>query len=339
MAVAEPLAKLSRELGKRGAKTDHPCRVQLQRGQVGLGKVAVVLHLLLGAQRRERAGDGVEVQRLQGHLLPARQDLALALDLGANAPFQKAERIHVLELRLDAQLAAAGAAQRDVCVAAQRALLHPHVAHAQLTQRRAQQLQPLAHLLGRAQVGLGHDLRQRRAAAVEVHDAQVRAVNAPAGADVAELGCVLLQVHALDAHLAETASAAEGLVVLGYLVALGQVRIEVVLAVEDRARRELGAQREADHQPEVHSALVCDRQGAGKPEADGAGARVGRLAEGNLAAAEHLCARRQLHVDLESDHRLERAAGGFPRLRHGPHRSRSRAPPRARGRRRAGGSR
>ena len=47
---------------------------------------------------------------------------------------------------------------RDVGVAAQRALLHVHVADAELAQRRAQQPQPLARLLGGAQVGLGDDL-------------------------------------------------------------------------------------------------------------------------------------------------------------------------------------
>ena len=70
---------------------------------------------------------------------------------------------------------------------------------------RAQQLQPLARLLGRAQVGLGDDLRQRRAAAVEVDDARVRAVDPPARADVDQLRRVLLEVHAVDAHLAEAA--------------------------------------------------------------------------------------------------------------------------------------
>ena len=52
-----------------------------------------------------------------------------------------------------------------------------HVADAELAQRRAQQAQPLARLLGGAHVGLGHDLRQRRAAAVEVDDRGVGAVN------------------------------------------------------------------------------------------------------------------------------------------------------------------
>ena len=62
-------------------------------------------------------------------------------------------------------------ADGDVGVAAQRALLHVDVGDAELAQRLAQQLQPVARLLGRAHVGLGHDLGQRRAAAVVVHDA------------------------------------------------------------------------------------------------------------------------------------------------------------------------
>ena len=55
----------------------------------------------------------------------------------------------------------------------------------------------------RAQVGLGDDLRQRRAAAVEVDDALVRAVNAPARAEVDQLRGVLLEVDTVDAYLAQ----------------------------------------------------------------------------------------------------------------------------------------
>ena len=86
----------------------------------------------------------------------------------------------------------------------------------------AQQVQQLARLLGRVQVGLGDDLHQRRAAAVEVHDAAIRAVNPPALAEVDELGRVLLQVDAVDPDVAEPPAAAERHVVLGDLVALGR---------------------------------------------------------------------------------------------------------------------
>ena len=59
----------------------------------------------------------------------------------------------------------------------------------------------------RAQVGLGHDLHERRAAAVEVDDARLGAVDAARAAGVHELGRVLLQVHAVDAHVAEAPAA------------------------------------------------------------------------------------------------------------------------------------
>ena len=94
-------------------------------------------------------------------------------------------------------------------------------------------------LVGRAQVGLGHDLDQRGAAAVEVHDARLGPVDPARAARVDQLRRVLLHVHAVDAHVAEPAAGAERDVVLADLVALRQVRIEVVLAVEDRARGDL----------------------------------------------------------------------------------------------------
>ena len=177
--------------------------------------------------------------------LAGAQQRLLARDLGVDAALDVAEGVHVLELGLRAELVRADRTDRDVGVAAQRPLLHVHVADAEPAQRRAQQGQPLARLRGRAHVGLGDDLRQRRAAAVEVDDRGVRAVDAPARARVDELRRVLLEMHAMDAHVAEPAAAAQGLVVLADLVALGQVGIEVVLAVEDRPRREVGAERHA----------------------------------------------------------------------------------------------
>jgi hypothetical protein len=154
-------------------------------------------------------------------------------------------------------------------------------------------------------------------AAVEVHDARVRAVDAPAGADVVELGRVLLQVDAVQPDVAQPPAAAQGLVVLADLVALREVGIEVVLAVEDRARRQLGVQRQPDHQSEVHRLGVGHRQGARQPQADGARPGVGRLAERQLAPAEHLRPRAELHVDLQADDGLEvgHAWGGSAGLR------------------------
>ena len=113
-------------------------------------------------------------------------------------------------------------------------------------QRRAQQGQPLARLGGAAQVGLGDDLGERGAAAVEVHDRGVGGVDAPAGADVdVLLGRVLREAHAVDAHVGEVAAVAQGLVVLGDLVALGQIGIEVVAG----GRSSCGASSERSARP------------------------------------------------------------------------------------------
>src|SRR5256885_9559600 len=111
-------------------------------------------------------------------------------------------------------------------------------------------------------------------------------------------------MYAVDAHVAEVAVARQRDVVLGDLVRLRVVRIEVVLAVEDRAVGHLAVEGERDHQAEVHGLRVDHRQRTGEAEADRARARVRLLAEGELARAEHLRARLQLDVDLEPDDRL-----------------------------------
>ncbi len=246
------------------------------------------------------------MQRLLDHLSPALQDLFLAADLRANATLDESKRVHVLQLGLRTQLVRAGWTEGDIRVAAQRALLHVHVADTQLAQRRAQQLQPLPGLLGAAQVRFGHDLRERCAATVEVHDALLRPVDPSARADVGQLGCVLLQVHAMNPHLLQPPAQAQRLVVLGDLIPLGQVRIEVVLAVKHRARRELRAQCQPDRQAEMDRLGVRHRQRARQAQTDRARVRVRRLPERQLTAAEHLRSGLQLDMDLQADDGLKR---------------------------------
>ena len=168
----------------------------------------------------------------------------------------------------------------------------------------------------RAQVRLGDDLHQRRPAAVEVDDARACPVDPAARAGVDQLGRVLLEVHPVDAHLPQPAAAGQRNVVLADLVALREVRIEVVLAVEDRALGDPALERHRDHQGVVHGLGVDHRQRARMPQADRAGVGVRLVAEGQRAAAEHLGARAQLDVDLHPDHRLEGPGLGL-RDRHG----------------------
>ena len=186
-------------------------------------------------------------------------------------------------------------------------------------------------------VGLADDLHQRRAAPVEVHQRVVGAVDAARGAaGVDQLARVLLHVHPGDAHPVGAAvlqlhvqmpADAQGQVVLRDLVGLGQVGIEVVLAVEDGALGDAAVEGQGDAGGVLHRLLVGHRQHARMPQADRADVGVGRLAEGDLAAAEHLGAGAQLHVDLEADDGFP--AAGRPPGAPAPPCRRRRAPPRA----------
>src|SRR6185503_3293138 len=93
---------------------------------------------------------------------------------------------------------------------------------------------------------LGDHRNLREPAAVEVDERRPGAMDPARLADVAELGRVLLEVDAVDANVAETPVRSVGNVVLADLVALREVRVEVVLAVEDRPRRDLAAERDGD---------------------------------------------------------------------------------------------
>src|SRR5690606_1963920 len=163
---------------------------------------------------------------------------------------------------------------------------------------------------GRAQVGLGHDLQQRRAAAVGVEQ---RIRN---GQVVDQLAGILFHVDAGEADAlaravlqvdVEVTARANGLVIhrrsarLGDLVSLGQVGVEIVLARPHGTRLDVGAAGETQHDGTLHRPGVRNRQGSGEPEADGADQRVRFRAEFDAAAAEHLGVGGQLGMDFETD--------------------------------------
>ena len=199
---------------------------------------------------------------------------------------------------------------------------HVDVGDAQLLHQAAQLREVGPGLLGRADVGLADDLHQGSAAPVEVHQRVVGPVDAARGpAGVHQLARVFFHVHPGDAHPEGAAvlqfhvqmpADAQRQVVLRDLVGLGQVGIEVVLAVEDGALGDPAVEGQGDARGVLHRLLVDHRQHARMPQADRADPRVGRLAEGHLAAAEHLGAGAQLHVDLEADDRLPAAVHRRP---------------------------
>ena len=210
----------------------------------------------------------------------------------------------------------------EVHVAAQRALLHPYVAHAeaeqQVPQLRDVRLGDQRDDLARAHDRLGDDLDERDAGAVVVDERVVGAVDATGrAADVQRLAGVLLHVGALDvdAHGLrpvgalddDVGPALEGdrLVVLRRLEVLRHVRVEVVLPGEPAPLRDLAVERQPDPDRRLHRDRVDDGHRPGQPQAGRAGLGVGLGAELRRAAAEHLRVGVQLDVHLEPEGRVE----------------------------------
>ena len=128
------------------------------------------------------------------------EHLGLAADLVLKAVVQALEGVDVLELGLGAQAGGAAAAQAHVAVAAHGAVLQRAVGDAQREEGLAELLHEEACLLGRAQVGLGHELDERGPAAVVVNERLRGAGDAALlAAHVDHLGGVLLHVDAEDA--------------------------------------------------------------------------------------------------------------------------------------------
>ena len=210
-----------------------------------------------------------------------------------------------------------GAAHRDVDVGAQVALLHVAVAGADVAQDGAQLADIGLGLLGRAHVGLGDDLHQADPGAVEVDEAHRRRLV------VQRLARVLLEMQALDPDPDRMVGgevdldlplADDRALVLGNLIALRQVGIEVVLAVEGRAAVDLGLEAEAGAHRLSHAFAVDDRQHARHRRVDERNMRVGLAAERRRSAGEQLRARGHLGVDLEPDDHFPIARRAFDQV-------------------------
>ena len=180
------------QLGQARAAFLEERLVELERQQVGVGEVAIIVRVFLDAHRAGRAGAGIEQPGFLDDLAAVLEHLDLALRLMLDRLHHEAHRVDVLGLGPRAEFAAR-LAHADVDVGAHRAFFHVAVARADVAQDRSQ----LAHVspgLGRrAHVGPRHDLHQRDAPAVEVDVGHRRMLV------VHQLARVLLDVDALDA--------------------------------------------------------------------------------------------------------------------------------------------
>ena len=186
--------------------------------------------------------------------------------------------------------------------------------HTSISRRRAEELRGVG---GRPQVGLGDDLDERHAAAVVVDVGLAIGVGEPF---VQRLAGVLFHVDARDADACRVRRRCEArrapprrqrLLVLRNLIALRQVRIEVVLAREDRRlvdRRSRAPARRGSRSR--RRARFSTGSAPGSPRQTGQTWVFGARAERRAAAAEDLRRGQQLRVDLEADDGFERDCSG-----------------------------
>ena len=140
---------------------------------------------------------------------------------------------------------------------------------------------------------------------------------------VHRLAGILLKMQPLDADLDvrefalpvrpdgddDFAFADDRLLELRYLIALRQVRIEVVLPVEDRLVVDRGLQAQPGADRLLDALLVDHRQHAGHRRVDQADIGVWRGAERGRSAGEELCLGRHLRMHFEPDDDFPVAGG------------------------------
>ena len=299
-----------RKLGKRGSHLGEPRRIEMERRQVGLREVPVVVRGLLDPHPVGLASRLVPAPGLLDEWLTAIEGRGLTLDLIGDRPLDRTERVHVLDLDPRPERLGPTRPQRDVGLDPHLAVLHVRVRRPDGPEQQLQLLGIAPGLLGRPDLGLGDDLHERRARPIEVDEAASAGL---AAVRMDELGRVLLEVGPGDRDRErpigglerQAAERGERQIVLADLIALGQVRIEVVLAVPAGRRRHRRIDRQAGRQHVLDGPPVDDRQGARQAEADRAHVAVRRRAVvGRRAAAEHLRRGLQLAVDLDPDDRL-----------------------------------
>ena len=300
-----------REFGKVFADLVHPGSGDLDGDEVGIGEVPVVVGFLLRPHGKSLPRFLVPQAGLAHDPASVVEHFGLPVDLERQGPFHGPHGVHVLDLDEFAQ-GIAGLANGHVGVAAQAALVHVAVADADVLQDLPQPGEVGRGFAGAADIGLAHDLHEGHARAVEVDVAQVGIVS---GLVVDGLAGFFLQVDAPQsdesgAVLAldlDTAAQGDGFarpVVLRDLVALGQVRIEVVLAREGAGLRHVAVHGQRHADGVFDGAAVQDGQDAGHAEADGTHAAVRLAAEGHGTSAEDLRIRQELGVHFQPDYRL-----------------------------------
>ena len=164
--------------------------VDLQRRQVGIGKISIIVRILFVAHRPRLPAFRVEKPRLLRDNAAARQRRALPLDFEFERADQKTKRIEIFDFASCAERLRADAPQRHIGVDAKRPFLHIAVANPQPAQKVSCRARDRRRLRGRFDLRLGDDFQQWATGAVVIDARQ-------AAADfVRQFARILLQMRA-----------------------------------------------------------------------------------------------------------------------------------------------
>ena len=289
--------------------------VDLHRQEIRIREISIIVGLLLGAHRPGLVLVRVVETGFLHHGAAALEQVDLPRNFVVDRLLDESKGIQILDFGACAEFFAAARPHRHVGVAAKRPLLHVAVADLEITHQGVNLLHVRDRLLGRPHVGLGDDLEQRGAGAVQIDAAGVRQ------SLVQRLARVLLEMRAGDAdgldgpvveHDLQPALLDHRQLVLTDLIALRQIRIEVILAREHRTARHLGADAQAELDRHAHGVGVQHRQHAGIRQIHQVGLGIRRRAVGRRRPREYFRFRRELRVDLQPDDHFPVAHCSYP---------------------------
>ena len=298
-----------RKLGHLAANPFDPFVADFERKKIGIREVTVVHRVFLRAHLTRLALVRVIEAGGLNDLAAVLDELDLATDFVVDGFLQEAEGIQVLDFTARAELLLADGAHGHVGVTAEVTLLHVAVRDAEPDHEGVKRAGVAHSFGGGAHFRFRHDLEKRRAGAIEIDAGAAldEAVNGLAGVF---LKMSSRQVDGLDVRIPLLGLNGEGQLAteddrqleLADLVALGQVRVEVVLAVENGMIRDRGVDGEAEADGLLNGAVVEHRQAAGKSQVNVAGVDVGLVAEVAGGAGKNLGTGRELNVRLKTDH-------------------------------------
>jgi len=195
------------------------------------------------------------------------------------------------------------------------ALLHIRIRNAYIPENRAQRAKIGSRFLGRSHIRLRHDFEKRDTGTVQI---DARIIAACDGHVVDRFTRVLFEMCARNPDASrpafclcliarldiEPAARNDRVFELRYLIALGQIRIEVILARKDR----MGIHRRVNGEPQTNRqldhAFIQHGQYTGQREIDRMHRMIRGRAIGHGRRTEELRSSLEMRMHLEPDHHL-----------------------------------